>query len=55
MPFGKIPGIGPETAGKLRVQGFVTATDIWSASDDEILAISGVGPSNLANIQDFLD
>lgn len=55
VPFGEIPGIGPETAGKLRVQGFVTATDIWSASDDEILAISGVGPSNLANIRDFLD
>lgn len=55
VPFDEIPGIGPETAGKLRTQGFVTEADVRSASDDEILAVSGVGPSNLANIRDFLD
>ena len=53
--FDEIPGIGPETDGKLRTQGFVTEADLRSASDDEILAVSGVGPSNLANIRDFLD
>lgn len=55
VPFDEIPGIGPETAGKLRIQGFVTEADVRSASDDEILAVSGVGPSNLANIREFLD
>lgn len=55
VSFDEIPGIGPETAGKLRMQGFVTKEDLRSASDDEILAVSGVGPSNLANIREFLD
>lgn len=55
VSFDEITGIGPETAGKLRTQGFVTEADVRSASDDEILAVSGVGPSNLANIRDFLD
>lgn len=54
VPFSEIPGIGPETAGKLRIHGFVTEADVRSASDDEILAVSGVGPSNLTNIRDVL-
>lgn len=55
VPFEEIPGIGPETAGKLRTQGFVTEADVRSASDDEILAVSGLGPSNLENIREFVD
>jgi predicted flap endonuclease-1-like 5' DNA nuclease len=53
IAFDEITGIGPETAGKLRANGFVTEADVRSASDDEILAVSGVGPSNLANIREF--
>lgn len=55
VPYEDIPGIGPETAGKLRVHGLVTEADLRTASDDALLAVAGVGPTNLANIREFLD
>lgn len=55
VPYEDIPGIGPETAGKLRIQGFVTEADVRAASDGALLAVAGVGPTNLANIREFLD
>lgn len=54
VAFEEIPGIGPETAGELRINGFVTEADVRSADDEEVLAVSGIGPSNLANIRDSL-
>lgn len=55
VPLETVPGIGPETAGRLRVRGFVTEADFRAASDDELLAVSGLGPSTLDNLREFLD
>ncbi|WP_226010040.1 helix-hairpin-helix domain-containing protein [Halomicrobium salinisoli] len=55
FPFEDVPGIGPETAGKLRTQGFVTVSDVRGASDDALLAVSGVGPSALENVREFAE
>jgi predicted flap endonuclease-1-like 5' DNA nuclease len=54
VPFEEIPGIGPETAGKLRTQGYVTEADVRTASDEALLAVSGVGPENLRRIREFV-
>ena len=55
VQFEEIVGIGPETAGRLRMQGFVTARDVRTAGDEEILAVSGVGPESLARIRAFVE
>lgn len=55
FPFEEVPGIGPETAGKLRTQGFVTVSDVRGASDDALLGVSGVGPSALSNVREFAE
>lgn len=55
VPFEEVTGIGPETARNLRTHGFVTAADVRGASDEEILAVQGVGPKNLANVRAFLE
>ncbi len=55
VDFEEVPGIGPETAGKLRAQGFQTEGDVRTASDEDVLAVSGVGPSALANLREFVD
>lgn len=54
VPFEEVPGIGPETAGKLRTQGYVTESDVRAASDEALLAVSGVGPENLRRIREFV-
>lgn len=55
LRFEEIGGIGPETARRLRMQGFMTARDVRTASDDEILAVSGVGPESLTRIRAFVE
>ena len=55
VPFEDVPGIGPETARNLRMRGFATADDVRAAGDEEILAVPGVGPKNLANIRTFVE
>lgn len=55
VPFEEVPRIGPETAGKLRTQGFLTERDVHTASDEELLAVSGVGPSHVENLREYLD
>ncbi|WP_225334436.1 helix-hairpin-helix domain-containing protein [Halomicrobium urmianum] len=55
FPLEDVPGIGPETAGKLRMQGFVTVSDVHGASDDDLLGVSGVGPSALENVREFAE
>lgn len=53
--FEDIDGIGPATAGRLRMQGFVTARDVRTASDEDVLAVSGVGPESLERIRAFVE
>lgn len=55
VPFEEVPGIGPTTAGKLRTAGYVTERDVRAASDDELLAVAGLGPENLENLREFVD
>ncbi|WP_436924676.1 helix-hairpin-helix domain-containing protein [Halosimplex amylolyticum] len=55
VPFEEVAGIGPTTAGKLRTAGYVTERDVRAASDDELLAVAGVGAENLANLREFVD
>lgn len=55
VPFEEIAGIGPETARRLRMQGFVTARDVRTAGDEDVLAVSGVGPESLARIREFVE
>jgi predicted flap endonuclease-1-like 5' DNA nuclease len=54
VDFEAVPGIGPETAGKLRTQGFVTPEDGRSASDEALLGVSGVGPAALEALREHL-
>ena len=53
--FEEIDGIGPETARRLRMQGLVTASDVRTASDEDVLAVPGVGPDSLARIRTFVE
>lgn len=55
VPFEDVEGIGPSTAAKLRSQGFVTEVDVRAASDDALLGVAGVGPSNLTAIREFVE
>lgn len=55
VQFEEIAGIGPETARRLRMQGFVTASDVRKASDEDVLAVSGVGPESLTRIRAFIE
>jgi predicted flap endonuclease-1-like 5' DNA nuclease len=53
--FEEIAGIGPATARRLRMQGLVTARDVRTASDEDVLAVSGVGPESLKRIRAFVE
>lgn len=55
VPFEEIAGIGPATAERLRSKGFETRRDVLAADDEDLLAVSGVGESTLANIREFVD
>jgi predicted flap endonuclease-1-like 5' DNA nuclease len=46
-----IRGIGPNRADTFRQAGFETAEDLWAASDDEILAVHGIGDRALTQIR----
>ncbi|MFB6166154.1 MAG: helix-hairpin-helix domain-containing protein [Haloarculaceae archaeon] len=52
VDFEAVDGIGPETAATLRARGFVTHADVRSADDEALLAVSGIGPANVAAIRD---
>lgn len=54
VPYEEIPGIGSETANALRSQGIVTVSDVDGASDEMLRAVSGVGPSTVERIREFL-
>lgn len=55
VAFEDIDGIGPATAGQLRTTGFVTAADVRRASDEDLLAVSGVGRAALESIREFVE
>ncbi len=55
VDYEDVDGIGPETAAKLRSQGFITEADVRVASDEALLAVAGVGPANLEAIRSFVD
>jgi predicted flap endonuclease-1-like 5' DNA nuclease len=46
-----IRGIGPNRADTFRQAGFETAEDLWAASDEEILAVHGIGDRALTQIR----
>lgn len=46
-----VEGIGPELADNLRAAGFASSADLKTASDDELLAIDGIGPKKLKDIR----
>jgi predicted flap endonuclease-1-like 5' DNA nuclease len=50
-----IRGIGPNRADTFRQAGFETAEDLWAASDEEILAVHGIGDRALTQIRHDLD
>lgn len=52
IEFEEISGVGEKTADALRENGITTTKDVESASDDELLSVSGVGEANLENIRD---
>lgn len=54
VDFEAVDGIGPATAGQLRSTGYVTERDVRRASDEDLLAVAGVGPSALDAIREFV-
>lgn len=54
VPFEEISRVGEKTAKNLRNGGFVTERDIEAASDDDLLAVDGVGETNLVNIREYI-
>jgi ERCC4-type nuclease len=49
-----IDGINPEIAEELRSMGFDSPDDLNEASDDELLAVDGIGPARLERIRKAL-
>lgn len=54
-PVADIGGIGDEIAQALADKGFVTQADLRSASDEELLAVPGIGKAKLAVIRAALE
>lgn len=46
-----IPGIGAEIIAALENAGFATVADVASATDEQLLNVSGIGPARLVNIR----
>lgn len=55
VDFTKISGVGKKTARALQATGYATAEDVLRADRDELLAVKGVGQSNLDNIFEFIE
>lgn len=53
--FEDIDGVGPDTAARLRSNGFVTRRDILIASDEDLLSVSRIGEATVANIREFVE
>ncbi len=47
----ELPGIGLTLAKRLYETGFTTATDLRSASDQQLRAVKGVGPKVIAKLR----
>jgi predicted flap endonuclease-1-like 5' DNA nuclease len=47
-----INGIGPDLADNLRDAGFNSPDDLRDASDDDLLAVDGLGPGTLKKIRE---
>lgn len=54
VEFEEISRVGETTAKNLRDAGFVTQRDIEAASDDDLLAVDGVGETSLENIREYI-
>lgn len=50
----EVDGIGSKTASRLRSNGYRTRGDVREASDDELLAIGGMGDKNLDNLREHV-
>lgn len=50
----EISGVGPDLARKLEAHGFETPESVREASDDELLAVEGIGPAKLQEIRQGL-
>lgn len=48
---GRIEGIGPEIESALKERGYITLADVRDADDEDLLAISGIGPQMLRKIR----
>ncbi len=55
MQISVIPGIGEKTAKNIFERGLQTLNEIKSASDEELLSISGVGKGTVQKIRAFFD
>lgn len=55
VDFEDVPGIGENTANRLRAKDFTTNGDIRDASDEELLDVRGIGQGNLDNLRRYVD
>ncbi len=56
-PIGRkttLPGVGPEIAQALYHAGYTTLDAIAAATEEDLLAISGIGPGRLKQIREAL-
>ena len=51
----KLPGVDEKIANALWQAGYKTLQAIADASDDELLAVSGIGKARIAQIREALD
>mgnify|MGYP003775587371 CR=1 FL=1 len=49
----ELPDISVEIVGALVNRGYTTLAQVQAASDDALLAISGIGPARLAKIRGY--
>jgi predicted flap endonuclease-1-like 5' DNA nuclease len=56
MPPGKewLPGVGPEIAAALRNAGYGSVAAVAAATDEDLLAIAGIGGGRLRTIREAL-
>lgn len=46
-----LDGVGSDLAKRLKAAGYQTPEDLHAASDDELIAIDGIGPKKLRDIR----
>lgn len=49
-----VAGIGPDLAIKLKARGIISLADLANASDEDLLAVEGIGKAKLARIREAL-